>query len=206
MQNQLLACLHWLGEFQVLACIPLSGSVPFKDVADLAGVPSTQLSRVVRMTATAGFLHEPQPGHVAHSALSAPFVTKPSFLDAAMFLSEIAAPTALQMAFATQRFGHSQRPDESAYNVAFGTEVAFASVCEQRTKLQRQWPAFLRHGTGDVDACVTDILTRLDWRSLGNASVVEVSVLTPDAVSFRLQSPLLILYLRTSRSVRAQPQ
>lgn len=170
--------MQWLGEFQVLACIPLSGSVPFKDVADLAGVPDTQLCRIVRMTATAGFLYKPEPGHVAHSALSAPFVTKPSFLDAAMFLSEIAAPTALQMAVATQRFGHSQRPDQSAYNVAFNTSATFASACDQRSKLQQQWPAYLRYGTGDVDASVTDILTCLDWLSLGNVSVVEVSLLT----------------------------
>ena len=168
----------------MLACIPLSGSVPFKDVAELAGVPETQLCRVVRMTATAGYLHEPQPGHVAHSALSAPFVTKPSFLDVAMFLSETAAPTSLQMAVATQHFGHSQRSNESAYNVAFNTSVAFASACEQRSKLQRQWNAYLRCGTGDVDASVTDILTRLDWLSLGNASVVEVSQLPLDAGAF----------------------
>ena len=168
--------MQWLGEFQVLACIPLSDSVPFKDVADLAGVPEMQLCRVVRMTATAGFLHEPHPNHVAHSALSAPFVTKPSFLDAAMFLSETAAPTALQMPVATQRFGQSQRPNESAYSVAFNTSATFASSCEQQSRLQRQWPAYLRYGTGDVDASVTDILTRLDWLSLDNSTVVEVGL------------------------------
>lgn len=169
----------------MLACIPLSGSVPFKDVADLAGVTETQICRVVRMTATAGFLHEPQPGHVAHSNMSAPFVTKPSFLDAAMFVSEIAAPTALQMAVATQRFGHSQRPNECAYNLAFNTPTTFASACEGQSRLQRQWPAYLRYGTGDVDASITDILTRLDWPSLGNTSVVEVSLLTSIPASLR---------------------
>ena len=102
-QNQLLACLKWLGEFQVLACIPLSGSIPFKEVADLAGVPETQLCRIVRMTATAGFLYKPWPGHVAHTALSATFVTNLAFLDATMFLAETAAPTAMHMAMATQR-------------------------------------------------------------------------------------------------------
>lgn len=175
-QDQLLACLQWLGEFQVLACIPLSGSVPAKDVADLVGVPETQLCRVVRMTATAGFLNEPQPGHIAHTALSAPFVTKPSFLDAAMFLAETAAPTALQMAVATQRYGNSNRPNESAYNLAFNTSQTFQSACEQRSKLQRQWPAYLRY-VGDVDDSVTEVLTRLDWLSLGNACIVEVGLL-----------------------------
>ena len=141
-----------------------------------------QLCRVVRMMATAGFLQEPQPGQVAHTALSAPFVTKPSYLDAAMFLSGTAAPAALQMAAATQRFGHSQRPNDSAYNVAFNTPATFDSACEQRPKLQRQWPAYLRYGTGDVDASITEVLTRLDWLSLGNACVVEVSSFIQDNV------------------------
>lgn len=101
-----------------------------------------------------------------------------------MFLSDTAAPVALQMAVATQRFGDSQRPDESAYNIAFNTSATFASACAQRPKLQRQWPTYLRYATGDVDASVTDILTRLDWLSLGNALVVDVSLSTLDAVSF----------------------
>lgn len=159
----------------MLACIPLSHSVPFKDVADLAGVPEPQLCRVVRMMATASFLQEPQPGHVAHSSLSAPFVTKPSYLDAAMFLSETAAPAALHMAAATRRFGDSPRPNESAYNIAFNTSSPFVSACEQRPKIKRQWPSYLRYGMGDVESDVLDILPQFDWSSLGNASVVKVS-------------------------------
>lgn len=174
-QSQLLACLKWLGEFQVLACIPLSGTVPLQDVADLAGVPEGHLLSVVRMTATAGFLHEPQPGHVAHTALSAPFVTRLTYLDAAMFLAETAAPTALKLAAATKHHGRSDKPAASAYTIAFNTSQAFNSAYEQRPKLQRQWPAYLRC-TGDMDEGITEILTRLAWPSLGNACVVDVSL------------------------------
>ncbi|PTU25434.1 hypothetical protein P175DRAFT_0426745 [Aspergillus ochraceoroseus IBT 24754] len=180
-QNQLLACLHWLGEFQVLACIPIKGSVPIKDVADLAGVPEVHLSRVVRMMTTAGFLQEPQPGTVAHSALSAPFVTKPAYLDVSMFLAGTAAPAALQMATATQRFGPSVRPNETAYNLAFNTSTSLATLCEQQPKLQRQWPAFLRYGTSDTESCVTDLLARMDQLHRGNISVVvEVGATSTD--------------------------
>ncbi|KAL4935852.1 hypothetical protein BDV06DRAFT_233903 [Aspergillus oleicola] len=179
-QNQLLACLQWLGEFQVLACIPLTGSVPIKDVADLAGVPESHLSRMVRMTATAGFLQEPQPGQVAHSALSAPFVTKPSYLDAVMFLAGTVAPAALQMPAATQRFGPSLRPNETAYNLAFNNPATLASTCEQQPKLQRQWPAFLRYGTINTEDRVTDLLSRLDHFRRGNISIVEVSARSID--------------------------
>jgi hypothetical protein len=173
-QVQLVACLQWLGEFQVLACIPLTGDVPLEDVAELSGVPEDTLSRIVRMTATAGFLCEPQPGHVAHTPLSSPFVVKPSYLDAAMFLAETAAPTALQMSAATQRHGQSERANETAYTVAFNTSQTFQNACEQRLKLQRQWPAFLRCA-GDLDDGVAELLGRLDWQSLGNACIVDVS-------------------------------
>ena len=166
--------MKWLGEFQVLACIGLKGSVPAKDVAELAGVSETQLCRIVRMTATAGFLHEPQPGHIAHTDLSASFVTKLSYLDASMFLAEVAAPVALQMAAATQRHGLSNLPDESAYSLAFNTSQTFQSACKQQMKLQRQWSAYLRCA-GDTDDAVVELLTQLDWRSLGNSCVVDVS-------------------------------
>lgn len=172
-QNQILACLKWLGELQVLACIPLSGSIPAQEVAELVGVPETQLCRVVRMTATAGFLQEPRPGQIAHTALSAPFVTKLSFLDATMFLAEIAAPTALHMGTAAQRHGYPASPSDSAYSVAFHTSQPFQTACKERKRLQRQWSAY-RHCTGDVDDSVTELLGQLNWRSLGSACIVDV--------------------------------
>lgn len=148
--------------------------MPIEDVAELSGVPEDTLSRIIRMTATAGFLSEPQPGHVAHTHLSSPFVVKPSYLDAAMFLAETAAPTALQMSAATQRHGESEKANETAYTVAFNTSHTFQSACEQRLKLQRQWPAFLRC-VGDLDDGVAELLGKLDWHSLGNACIVDVS-------------------------------
>ncbi|KAI0403082.1 hypothetical protein F4802DRAFT_572995 [Xylaria palmicola] len=177
-QNQLLACLRWLGEFQVLAFIPLHGSVSTQDVADLAGMPEAHLSRVVQMTVTAGFLRQPQPGQVAHTALSASFVTNPSLLDAVLFLSEVAAPTALQMAAATQNYGISQRPDETAYNLTFHTPNAFSNAYEQRPRLQRQWPAYLRFGMGDFEASAINILSQYPWNVLDGATVVEVGSLS----------------------------
>lgn len=177
----------------MLACIPLEGSVPFKDVADISGVPEAQLCRVARMAATAGFLHEPRPGQVAHSPLSAQFVTHPALLDAAMFMSETGAPAALKMSSATKQFSGSDRPERSAFNVAFDTSMTFAGCAEQRPKLQRQFAASLSCSTSDEDAGVLDVLTRLDWRSLGNATVVEVSFSQPLTSSELSPAPLFLL-------------
>ncbi|KAK4679809.1 hypothetical protein QC764_207350 [Podospora pseudoanserina] len=173
LHTQLVACLQWLCEFQVLACIPLDDAVPFKDVADICGVPEGQLFRVSRLMITSGFLQEPQQGHVAHSPLSAQFVTEPALLDAVMFLSGTAAPASLKMANATRQYGASDRSDQSAYTVAFDTGVPIASVFELQPRLQRQFGTYLESVTNGDQAGTRDVLMRVDWGSLGNATVVD---------------------------------
>ena len=128
------------------------------------------------MTASAGFLRETSSARVAHSSLSAPFVTTPSYLDAIMFLCDTAAPAALHMSTATHRFGDSQEPHESAYSVAINTSATFASMYDRQRRLQRQWPAFSRHIKDDPDSDITDLLTCFNWSSLGRATVVQVSL------------------------------
>ncbi|KID65344.1 hypothetical protein MAN_06355, partial [Metarhizium hybridum] len=164
-QSQLLACLHWLGDFQVLACIPLRHSVPIKDISDLAGVPEAQLCRIARMTMAFGFLCEPQPGRLSHNALSAAFVTNPALLDAVMFLAGTATPSALKMAANTQRLNYSSTPQATAYNLASNHASSFSTECEQRPQLRRQWSAFRRYGTGDVDDDLVEILQSLQCAS-----------------------------------------
>ncbi|XP_014557384.1 hypothetical protein COCVIDRAFT_97229 [Bipolaris victoriae FI3] len=103
-QNQLLACVQWLGEFQVLAYLPVEAEdgLSIKDVAELADVPEAQLCRIIRLTTMGGFLREPRAGFVAHTALSASFVRQLAQLDATMFLSETVAPCMLRMAAVSQ--------------------------------------------------------------------------------------------------------
>jgi hypothetical protein len=169
-----LACLRWLGEFQILALVPLKGSIPTAEVAELANIPSAQLARVVRMTATSGFLCEPKSGEIAHTPLSARFVTDLSFYDALMFLAESAAPSALNMAVATERQGRQKDSKESAYSVAFNTSKPFQSACMEQPRLQRRYNAYVRY-TGASSTGFIELLARLNWRGMGNACVVHVS-------------------------------
>lgn len=174
LQAQILGCLQWLCHFQVLACIPMNEAVSLADIAYLAHVPETELRRVVRMMTTVGFLHEPQEGCVAHNELSAPFVAQPAVHDAAVFISESAAPAALKMSAATEQFAGSQRPDESAYRLACNNAGTCNLSSSQQLKLRRQWPAYLRYGIGDNETAIKDLFTRMNWGSLGTAKVVDV--------------------------------
>ncbi|KAL2192222.1 hypothetical protein P885DRAFT_82414 [Corynascus similis CBS 632.67] len=200
-QTQLLACLQWLGEFQVLACIPLNDSVSVQEVADLAGVPEPELMRVVRMTAISGFLEEPQPGWVRHTVLSALFVTKPGYLDAAMFLAGTVMPAALKMPTATYRFEDMQMPHQAAYNLACNSLSSFASDCDRLPKLQRQWAAYVQYGTGDMLDTATDMLTCLEPLAHSTAKVVEtVARSTKRAAILASQYPSLRFIVQMSRA------
>ncbi|KAG6016308.1 hypothetical protein E4U43_003917 [Claviceps pusilla] len=176
-QCEMLGSLQWLGEFQILACIPLSQEVPIKDVANLSNVPEKQLAQIIRLTAKCGFLGEPKRGYVAHTPLSACFVAHPSHLDAAMFLAEHAAPAALKLASATQEFEDSQESNETAFNLAAKTETQFAVAREQSPRLGRQWAAFLQHAGGlPEDHAVAEAIAKLNWSNINKAEgqVVEV--------------------------------
>ncbi|KAH0277603.1 hypothetical protein KCU91_g3061, partial [Aureobasidium melanogenum] len=175
-QVQLLACLQWLSTFQVLACIPIEQPTAFEDVAELASVPKSQLIRVTRIAAMAGFLREPKPGHVVHSALSAQFVLEPFSLDALLFVSDVANPTSMQMTKATKTYGESHKLDQTSYQLAFHTTPE--SVVD--TKLCRQHAAFDRLSAYNY---IPDLSSMYDWQSLGAGTVVEVCARSVDTIT-----------------------
>ncbi|KIW05309.1 uncharacterized protein PV09_03834 [Verruconis gallopava] len=170
--NQLIACLHWLADFLVLACIPSNETVPIKDVAQLLAVPESQLVRVIRMTATVGFLQEPQPGHVAHTALSRFFLSRNSNRDAAIFLAQYAAPAALEMA--SDSPGSPEKEQFLSFN-GDSCDPPLRMRAQGSVRLQRQWRAYCEHVLERWDADdIAKVLSRLDWSNLpGNAQVVE---------------------------------
>ncbi|KAH0120427.1 hypothetical protein KCU60_g884, partial [Aureobasidium melanogenum] len=175
-QVQLLASLQWLSSFQVLACIPIEHPTTFEDVAELASVSESQLIRIARIAAMAGFLREPKPGHVVHSALSAQFVLEPFSLDALLFISDVVNPTSMQMTRATKTYGETQNPDRTPYQLVFHTTPD--SVVD--TKLRRQHAAFGRLSAYNY---VTDLSSIYDWHSLGAGIVVEVCARSVDTIA-----------------------
>lgn len=128
------------------------------------------------MTATAGFLHEPEPGLVAHTPLSASFSTELSYFDAAMFLSNQVAPSALHLNLGSQKqegfspFGLDDAVGNSNYSIG-----ALYTGSLGGPRLTRQCLAYRDSICGTDDDSLTDLFRQLNWQSLGEATIVYVS-------------------------------
>ena len=127
------------------------------------------------MAMTGGFLREPEPEYVAHSAISAAFVTQPAFQDWAQFMTSYSAPTAHHLAEATDRWGDTQASNQTAYNIAFNTELPFfAHVAEskERTEMFAKYMRSLGHSEA---LALRHVLDGFNWAGLGEAHIIDVS-------------------------------
>lgn len=184
---QNLACIRWLCHFRILSFIPLHGSVPYSEVAMVAGVPDAQLKSVARMAMLSNFLREPVPNEVGHSATSALFVTNPGMLDWALFMAAETAPGAMVFVEATERWGSTSQRNQTAFNIARNTDRTFLDYVNQDPDLSKKFAAYMKNLLSSEGTSLRHLLNGFDWASLGEATVVDVSSL----VSF-YHTPLFI--------------
>ncbi|KAF7871499.1 hypothetical protein EAF04_003606 [Stromatinia cepivora] len=178
---QQLSCLKWLLHFNILNHIPLDEPILFGTVAESANVPLSRLKSVARMAITGGMLCEPQPDYLTHSRISAQFATNNNLIDWAKFMTQYSAPTAEKFAEATARWGDTSEKNQTAYNVAFGTELPFFEHLAQSQDRTATFAAYMRSLNNSQGIALKHILGGLDWGSLGKANIVDVGGSTGQA-------------------------
>ncbi|KAA8644447.1 hypothetical protein EYZ11_003576 [Aspergillus tanneri] len=169
-----LSCLRWLCHFRVFHLVPLQGSVSYVDLAVLANVPEDSLKAIARMAITSGLFVENPPQHLAHSATSALLCTNENFHDWAVFMSDISAPTAAAMVDAHEKWPNSHLPTQTAYNLAFHTDLPFFKHLGQHPERHRQFAGYMRSVTTSQGTGLNHLVVGWDWAALGRARVVDV--------------------------------
>ncbi|KAG0644952.1 O-methyltransferase [Hyphodiscus hymeniophilus] len=163
-QYQLTASIRWLAHFSVLPCVPLQGSVPYSDIASMCNVPVRTLRSVVRLAMTANFLCEPVVGEVAHTSISSQFVTKPAYPGWMKFMTEFYMPVSCKFVEATEKWGTSVRKDQTAVNLAMGTELSSFDYITGNRDLSRKFAAYMKGVQASEGTNIRYILTSFDWR------------------------------------------
>lgn len=126
---------------------------------------------------TRRFFYEPQPGHVAHTAASALLVTQPDFVDFLGHQLEDTLPAVASLSKTIDKYGNSTEPNQSAVNVAFGTDenpmsfIASGKVSGPRFAGSMRWVG----KTGSFDD--RHIVENYPWEEFGEGVVVDVLTL-----------------------------
>ncbi|OQV07453.1 hypothetical protein CLAIMM_11883 isoform 2 [Cladophialophora immunda] len=174
---QHLSCIRWIVHFNIPAHIPLSEPISYASVAQAAKVPEHQLRQIARMAMTNGVFREPSPNMLAHTPLSGKLATSPTFLETALFQAETTASTAVKMTEMTSKYGGSEKPNETAHNIAMETDLPFFAYLSKNPKIAARLQAAMKFVGGAEETHTAHLIQMFDWAGLGEAEVVDVSKL-----------------------------
>ncbi|KAH8683687.1 O-methyltransferase-domain-containing protein [Ilyonectria robusta] len=175
-QQQQYYCIEWLCHFDVLSRIPLPpDALPYAEVAARANVPVSTLRSVARMAMTVGFLCETKDGHLSHSPLSASFVENVHLRTELLQMFSKTVPLMAGLTPATEKWGDTTAPNETAYNLVHKTDLPFFQHLESRPDLSDGFSAYMKsRAVSHTGLSAEHLLDAFDWKSLGEATVVDV--------------------------------
>lgn len=160
--------------FKLPQAVPLNDCISYENLAAKVGLDQGVIERVMRTLMTRGMFHQPDPDHVSHSRLSATLATEqwPDALFSMVF--GWATPAIMHVADALTKWGSSQKPNETGFNVAKNTDKTMWELLEQDLEAQKMFGKFMNF-TSDVFGVIDGLISGYDWAGLGDAVVVDVS-------------------------------
>lgn len=173
-QQQQYACLEWLVHFDVLERIPLPpAATTYQDLASRVNVPITTLRSALRMVMTMGLLGETRDGLVCHSRLSAPLVQDSPLRTWFLHVVNFNIPLMRGLIRASEKFGETKKLNETAYNVAFDTDLAFFEHLKSRPDLESEFDAYMKSQAAVNKGASVDYLVQgFNWASLGQEQTI----------------------------------
>lgn len=151
------------------------------------------------MTMTSGCLCEPQQGEVAHNAVSRRFVTHPANLGWVRFMTDFYLPVSSSMAEATEKWGDSEKKNETAANFAMKTPLTTFDFITGSREYNRYFSAYMKATFPVEGTTVRHLLADFDWARLENGLVVHVGrdfyhrCVAAKLTLIRLEDPLVRL-------------
>ena len=185
--------LRTLLRLHVFENIPIDSSITYTDLASkIGGQDVFRLQRVIHYAILNGLFFEPQPGHVAHSSLSATIVNDAGHTALIRHCVEEVYPSSSREAdWMLQHPVNDGEPTETGFRLAFGTEKKFFEyIYEEPDRRQNFAMAMTSLTAPGAILDGANVLRLFDWAKLGRATIVDVSLLPYERFSF---PPLLVL-------------
>lgn len=168
------AALRVLNNLHVADHVPLNGSISLTSLAAQLPISVDALARILRFAITSRVFTEPEKGYIGHSALSLAMRVPTIRANLAHNLND-AYVAAANLPEAIETFPNGEEPNETAFNLAFGTELDYWKYIAQPGQ-EGQRADF--HGSmqewTNGQACSPHHLLRgnMDWKALPEGALV----------------------------------
>ncbi|KAL9094170.1 MAG: hypothetical protein Q9165_003585 [Trypethelium subeluteriae] len=159
---------------QAIHHVPLGEQISYGKLANDAKVPEFQLRSVARMVMTSNLLCEPNPGHVAHNAVSALFVKDWKQLEWANFMTTVSMPAAAGFAEATRRWGVDDKQNHVAFCVGMKTDKWPFEYWAQSKELSDRFARYMASVQSSYSTSLEHLVNGFDWARLDKGVVVDV--------------------------------
>jgi hypothetical protein len=175
--------LQAIAKFGIISAVPLHDEISYTDLAAQVPLTERQLRRILRHAMTRRFFAESRPGYVVHTSLSATIARLPKLVSwIGHNIDEIGSASS-RMIDAIEKWGDSQDPCQTGYNIAFGlsetdsifTHFGTDGEGERKGWRGRRFGEAMESMTSGGAHDVSHILNGFAWGDLGPATVVDVS-------------------------------
>lgn len=102
--------------------VPLKGSISFAELSSRSDVEESRLTRILRYAMTNYWFCEPEPGRVAHTAMSALLVNSDAVRGQATYNTQVAVPSSQSWLESLRASKEDGSHRASPFNLAFQTE------------------------------------------------------------------------------------
>jgi len=169
-----LTAFRYISRWEVAKAVPTEGSVSYKDLAIKLSVNESQLKRVLRYAMTRQVFSETQVGEVAHTEASL-LLVQGGISTLNRYSTNRGFPIASSFNEALEKWGHgSQEPNETAFNVFKGTDLAMFDYYEKYPAYATDFHQVMSFFTKTPPLSHDHIRRSFDWSSLAFSTIVDV--------------------------------
>ena len=164
--------------FDIAKHVPLHGAITFAHLARATAVDEPRLTRIVRYLTLNHVLTEPEPGTVAHSAISKFLLANDGVgIDFVGHILEEVVPSAISQTDCLQnpRFDVPPELDCGLAVALGGSKSSFFDVVSQHPETTKRFARAMKYfsSPGGYNSHER-VLTDFDWAGLGRAEVVDI--------------------------------
>lgn len=171
-----MSSVRWIYHFKIAEAVPLDHGATFAQIAEERSVDEDLLKRVLRHAMTNRIFHEPEPGLVVHNSVSALLARSKSLNDWVGYTCDETYPASAKLVEAHEKYGNSQKPNESAYSIAFDTDKPMFSYLTEHPDREQRFANTMVEMTSTEGYGVHHLVEGYNWEGIGKATVVDVRI------------------------------